>query len=254
MKSFAKKTLIWLILIGLSACAGVSAPPPTATVIPAAIPPQQQAQIIPTLTEENGKAPDYTLKVSAPVLSGSDNARVADFNLKTSVIVQEEITSFRQMLAEMPATPFAMGSAFDLSYALVSPPGHILSLQFNIYVYADGAAHPNSYARSFTYDLEKGQEISLEQLFLPGSNYLQTISQICATELSKRDIGFEMSSDGAKPTPENYRVWNITADGLLITFNPYQVAAYAAGPQVVTIPYAALKTIIDPQGALKAYQ
>jgi hypothetical protein len=37
---------------------------------------------------------------------------------------------------------------------------------------------------------------------------------------------------------------------LLITFDEYQVAAYAAGPQTVVVPYSELKGLIDPQGAL----
>ena len=261
MKPFAQKAFILILLIGLSACAGSPAPLPTASLTvptvapsPTAIPLYQQVEIVPNSVEENGKSPDYTLKVSAPVLTGSDDRRVADFNIKTNAIVQEEVTSFRKMLEQMTITPIVLGSSFDLSYALISPPGHLLSLQFNIYVYADGAAHPNGYTRSFTYDLEKGQEISREQLFLPGSNYLQTLADICSAELTKRDIGYEMFSDGANPTPENYSVWNITADGLLITFNAYQVAAYAAGPQVITIPYAALENIINPQGPLETYK
>ena len=63
-----------------------------------------------------------------------------------------------------------------------------------------------------------------------------------------------MFSDGAKPTPENYAVWNISAEGLVITFNEYQVAAYAAGPQEVVIPFAALKDILDPQGPLNTFK
>ena len=58
-----------------------------------------------------------------------------------------------------------------------------------------------------------------------------------------------MFSDGAKPTPENYAVWNVSADGLVITFNEYQVAAYAAGPQEVVIPFVIM---MQPQ-AFKRY-
>jgi hypothetical protein len=131
----------------------------------------------------------------------------------------------------------------------------VLSLNFGFSVYSDGAAHPYSYTITYTYDLEKGQEISLDQLFLPGSNYLELIASYCKNELSKRDIGFDgFFTTGADPTPENYRNWNITPDSLMITFDPYQVAAYAAGPQVVTIPYGELHGLINPQGPLEQFQ
>jgi hypothetical protein len=37
---------------------------------------------------------------------------------------------------------------------------------------------------------------------------------------------------------------------LLITFDEYQVAPYAAGPQKVAIPYSELRALINPQGPL----
>jgi hypothetical protein len=52
---------------------------------------------------------------------------------------------------------------------------------------------------------------------------------------------------------ENYRNWNITPDGLMITFDEYQVAPYAAGPQTVTVPYSELRGLINPEGVLKQF-
>jgi hypothetical protein len=90
-------------------------------------------------------------------------------------------------------------------------------------------------------------------LFLPGTNYLQVLSDYCKTELEGRDIAFDASVTDADPLPDNYQSWNISADGLVITFDEYLVAAYAAGPQIVTIPYAELQAMIDPNGPLSIY-
>jgi hypothetical protein len=46
------------------------------------------------------------------------------------------------------------------------------------------------------------------------------------------------------------RNWNITPDGLLITFDTYQVGPGAAGPQQVNVPYNALGSVINSQGPL----
>jgi hypothetical protein len=118
--------------------------------------------------------------------------------------------------------------------------------------YSDGAAHPYHFSRTVTFNLATGQDVTLDQLFLAGSDYLQIFSDVSKAELSTRDIGFndEVFASGADPLPVNYQNWNITADGLLITFDEYQVAPYAAGPQTVTLPYSALKDVIDPQGPL----
>jgi hypothetical protein len=75
---------------------------------------------------------------------------------------------------------------------------------------------------------------------------LQVISDYCVTELTAR-LGADGWMGGAGPDLANYKTWNITPSGLVVTFDPYQVAAYAAGPQEVLIPYDALSAIYLPQ-------
>ncbi len=82
---------------------------------------------------------------------------------------------------------------------------------------------------------------------------LDKIANYCIAQLKTRNIGFEAFTSGAQPTPENYGNWNITPDGLLITFDEYQVAAYAAGPQEVVVPYTELQSVIDPHGPLQGF-
>ena len=58
----------------------------------------------------------------------------------------------------------------------------------------------------------------------------------------------DMIESGASARADNFEAWTITRKGLWITFDPYQVAAYAGGPQHVLVPYAALKDIIKTDG------
>jgi hypothetical protein len=199
---------------------------------------------------ESGQSPTYTIISETPSLTGIRDPRVDAFNLAASDIVNHDINEFKASLKYQPPTPLTSGSFIDVNYELLSPPGDILSLKFNVSGYSDGAAHPYHYSQTLTFDLGHGEKINLERLFLRGTDYLQPISDYCKAQLSKRDIAFDAFVTGADPTQENYRNWNLTRDGLLITFDEYQVAPYAAGPQTVLIPYAALKDILDPQGPL----
>jgi hypothetical protein len=129
----------------------------------------------------------------------------------------------------------------------------LISIAFTISSYSAGAAHPNSYTEVVNFDLKNGKLLRLADLFVPGSKYLQAISAYCIQELKKQANEQGMSDDdwikkGAGPNPANYKNWTITKKGLEITFDPYQVAAYAAGPQQVTVPYSTLKEIIKPDG------
>ena len=222
-------------------------PPPTPML-------SQTVTMQATPFSETGDAPTYTITAQIPNLQGSSDARVTNFNMLIEQIIQDEIDQFKtDVLAFASNPPIAAGSSFDLQYSIIGQRADIWSIKFEIYVYSDGAAHPNGYSRTLNYDLSNGREITLDELFLSGSNYLQTLSDFCKTQLSARDIGFEMFSAGADPLAENYQRWNISDQGLVITFDMYQVAAYAAGPQLVVIPFSELQSIINPQGALAVF-
>ena len=229
-----------------------AAPPPTATATPPnTSTPEPLSQRV-TLTsihfEESGQAPKYTLTAETPNLTGADDPRVTGFNQAADEIVQENLNEFKASLKYQPAVPITSGSFIDVGYEVVSPHGDILSIIFRTVGYGDGAAHPYHYAQTLTYDLESGTQISLDQIFMPGTDYLQAISDYCKTELAGRDIAFDAFSTGADPTAENYRNWNLIPAGLMITFDEYQVAAYAAGAQTVVIPYSTLRDILAPEG------
>ncbi|GAB4487889.1 MAG: hypothetical protein Fur0016_05260 [Anaerolineales bacterium] len=241
-----------------SAPAETPPPLPTATVsptqnptlTPTAAPLYAQWPVLTSTSSESGQSPNYTIETKIPVMQG-DDPRVTRFNAEVLALVTREVEQFKGGLAGLPAAPISAGSSFENAYTIVSPPGDVLSLNFGFYVYSDGAAHPYSYTLTYTYDLQHGEPLRLEQLFRPGADYLGPIASYCQAELTRRDIGFDtLFATGADPTPENYRNWNITPEGLLIHFDPYQVAAYAAGPQDVLIPYAELNAIINPDGPL----
>ena len=134
---------------------------------------------------------------------------------------------------------------------LISQTGDIWSLKFDFSFYSHGAAHPGLTMKTLNYDLETDQEITLESLFIANSNYLETISNYCISELRKQPFSDSFTTSGADPTLENYRNWNIAPEGLMITFDAYQVAPGAAGPQVILIPYAQIQEAIAPQGPLR---
>jgi hypothetical protein len=56
--------------------------------------------------------------------------------------------------------------------------------------------------------------------------------------------------EGAGPRTDNFARWALVEEGLTIFFDPYQVAPWAAGPQAVTIPRAALAEVAAPGGPL----
>ncbi|MCG2787455.1 MAG: RsiV family protein [Anaerolineae bacterium] len=222
-------------------------PPPGVTPIPSEtlLSPARLFQQV-TLTEEpyseSGDSPVYTLETSTPVLEGSDDPRALEFNRQAVVIVDELVAEFKSGFEYLPDQPISAGSFFQVTFTQLAPPGDILSIQFGVDAYSDGAAHPYHLTRTLNFNLETGQVLTLEALFLPDVDYLVLIADHCRAELATRDIGFEYGFEsGAAPLPENYRNWNLTYEGLLVTFDEYQVASYAAGMQQVLVPYGLLQ-------------
>jgi hypothetical protein len=250
------------LFLTITACASLIQParvptlaPTTAAAAPTetAVPLYEQVELQTTPYQEDKTASGYTIKAELPVLAGSQDPRVNNFNVEMRAVLDEAVATFKQNLAELTPTPNATTSTFEMRYNVLSRPGNLISLKFDTQTYYSGAAHPGDTSRTITYDLEAGKELNLSDLFQPNTDYLTPLSKYCIEELGTRDIGFQGFELGATASPENYRNWNITADGLMITFDEYQVAPYAAGPQTVVVPYSELTSLIRMDGPLAQY-
>jgi hypothetical protein len=250
------------LILALLACSATFTPIQPSTTAPpilasstAAPAPLLSAQVtlasVPFIETDPGSTyPSYTLTAQTPQLTGSNDPRVLAFNQRLNNLVTHEIDIWRQSFQQLPVTSLSNGSSLNVEFTLLSQIGDLWSFKFDFSFYSDGAAHPGLNSITLNYDLGQGRELALDDLFVPDSLYLEVISRYCLAELQKQPYSDSFFLDGAQPTLENYRNWNITADGLVITFDEYQVAPYAAGPQTVVVPYGELADFIDPGGPL----
>lgn len=215
-----------------------------------------------TIKEDNKKQ-KYAIDVEYPQLKGAASPALSDFNAQVKRLVTGEVARFRKDVNEsrdFPA-PSESGSSLDIGYTVGLATNDLVSIQLSIGTYFRGAAHPNNESRTLNYDLRGRRLLRLADLFKPASRYLQAISEYCLRDLQKQnkergDDGLsdtEWMKKGTAPKLENYESWLITRKGLAVTFDAYQVAPYAAGPQFVTIPYAALREIIGEDSILRPF-
>lgn len=197
---------------------------------------------------QNSSTPTYTITSETPLLAGVDSPAVTAFNQAAAALVAEQVAGFVVGVQGLNQQFTEFGSSFALSYEVTASSPTWLSLRFSGAGYVDGAAHPYHYTITLTYDLAANRALALADLFLPGSAYLERVASAAIQRLQER--AEFMFPEGANPSPENYRNWNITPEGLLITFDEYQVAPYAAGSQLVVIPYSELADMINPAGPL----
>lgn len=224
--------------------------PPTQAPTATSVPLSAQVTLVSQPYIESNQEPAFTITAQTPQLSGSDDPRVLAFNQRLDGLVQYEIDAFRQEFMNAQVVEVASASFLEITHTLAAQYDDIWSFKFVFYFYNNGAAHPGDYSMTLNYDLGQGRELTLGDLFLPNTNYLEVISQYCIAELGKQPFFDGTFTSGADPTDENYRNWNITPEGLMITFDTYQVAPGAAGPQVIVMPYDQLSALTDPQGPL----
>ena len=66
------------------------------------------------------------------------------------------------------------------------------------------------------------------------------------TDRAKEQLGEDYQGTdedvaGMAADPER---WDFSAEGLIVNFNPYDVAAYAVGPVAVTVPWNAITDLL----------
>ncbi|MEP6706273.1 MAG: DUF3298 domain-containing protein [Pyrinomonadaceae bacterium] len=206
----------------------------------------------------------YDIEAQYPQISGSTEARITRFNSLTKSLVLKKISEFKKDMAEraaeddQPPSDSDMRSDLGIGYDIALANDDLVSVGFDIGGYSRGAAHPSSFTETINYDLKNGKTLKLADLFKPSSSYLKIISAYCINDLKKQAKAQGPDSllindgiqNGAAAKAENYKSWTITRKGMAITFDAYQVAPYAAGPQFVLVPYSALQDTINPDGPL----
>jgi hypothetical protein len=213
--------------------------------------------------KESNKKLMYEIDVQYPQLSGGSNPNFEKFNQLVRASVTKKVAEFKKDMApaegEQPRPEGSMGSDIGIGYEIGLAQDDLISVQFNIGSYYQGAAHPNSFTEVINYDLKNGKQLNLSDLFKPGAKYLQTLSAYCIADLKKQSkakgdaLPDDQIQSGAGPSAKNYESWKITKKGLGINFDSYQVGPYAAGPWDVVVPYANLKDLINPEGPIAQF-
>lgn len=242
--------------------------------------PDSSWQIFPQLLDASLPGIDFTIKITTPVISGEAAVQHAAFTQAVQAQVDDWMKSYSieqvgtpesdmgwfvtvdyQVTSApdwVPAIPFAISSKAPTqqtpAQVLFSAGHDLLSILFEDFAYL-GGAHPGTYYVALNYDTTAAKVLTLADLFEPGADYLGLVSSLCIAELQTRsDMMFpDFATSGAAALQENYQVWAVTPQGLLVVFQEYQVAPYAAGAQSVLLPYDALAGLLDPAGPLGSF-
>ena len=131
-----------------------------------------------------------------------------------------------------------------------------ISLTFSEYSYL-GGAHPNSYTVFTVLDLNSGNKVTLEDIFI--TSYKPILDEIAEKEFRKlKELGEDESLDEAGfwfdgnrfSINENFALSN---EGLTFYYNNYEITSYAYGSTELIIPLAKISDLIKEGGILAEF-
>ena len=132
------------------------------------------------------------------------------------------------------------------TYELKNNDKGILSLTLINYGFA-GGAHGNTIVKALNFNVETGHVYTLPELFKPGSDYVQRISEIIKAEIKARDLPTIGEFTKISPNQDFY----IADKSLVIFFQLYEITPYFVGIPYFPISIYGLEDIINENGPLQ---
>lgn len=198
----------------------------------------------------------YKMDVEYPQIEGLGNKHAKTFNRWVEKFVLSDVAEFRDLqkaaVKEGGGKPRPIEEALEISYEVVFANKDLISIKFSHVVMALGQTHPVDYPVPVNYDLQNGKFLKLKHLFKPKANYLEAFSEYCRDKLKEKYTD-PLMIEGTKAKAENYENWNLTAEGVMIFFDDYQVGPHSMGQPVLIIPYSKLKDLIARDSVIAAF-
>lgn len=175
----------------------------------------------------------------------SKRPAVRRFNRWIRKKILADVARFRWL--ELRAEPRAkkagkklLTEGLELTFEIYFSNQRLISLRLTHRVMAAGQMHPINYYETINYDLKKGKPLTAADVFRRG--YLKIFS-VHSREYLKTT--YEMFDDqwlneGTAARRVNFENWNLVPDGVLISFEDYQVSAHNFGQPELIVPYSRL--------------
>ena len=199
----------------------------------------------------------YTIDITYPTVGLANHPELAqEANAVISGFIGDLERNFITQTKELasPLVPEELTSDLTVRWnaLLISPT--IISIRFDSSQYVAGMAHPDSRTRILNYDLPRHRLLAPLDLFASSTAALPFLSEYTRGALRTRlsdepeEIYQSQVIPGTTPTHEHFQEIGITKEGLLIIFNPYEVAPYARGTIELPLPIEVLTDATNTPG------
>jgi uncharacterized protein len=145
----------------------------------------------------------------------------------------------------------------DSSYTLTAVNSRLIEVDLGTSTYGWGAAHPDSNEIPFAWWLDLQRPLKTSDIFAPNTAWPQKLATLTLAKLLKDPGPDALWKPGTPGKPGDLekaiahgvidlKSWNISSEGLTITFGSYEVGPYSSGWPSATIPWQQLNTLLAP--------
>ncbi len=169
---------------------------------------------------------------------------IPEADARSDELVAHIVASFRRVAGELAREMKAGG--FDFRPCELNMNGKIsgnrrtAGILWQIYEYT-GGAHGNLTLKTQNYALPEGKSLAFKDLFRNPEKALEQVSLLARQNLKTRGLPADMVESGTEPEESNFKVFLLDNDGIILYFEPYQVAPWSEGVITMRIPLRKLE-------------
>jgi hypothetical protein len=186
-----------------------------------------------------------------PIIEGLKNEEIQS-NINSSF--EKAVMDFKNDLESQAMKDFeesrATGVPFrqyggDVNYKVTFNKNNILSIPMTFYSYT-GGAHGLTLQKPYNINTQTGEKISLKDIFKENINYKNIINEEIKKQIKKDPTIYfpnvlEIVDEAGYKQP-----FYITKDGIVVYYDLYEIAPYAAGIREFKIPFSLFGEGVNP--------
>jgi len=158
---------------------------------------------------------------------------------------------FNQLVAQQPQYRLEDQTEEVVNYKIVYAGPDIISVRFETYENALGAAHPDNSLKAVTVVMSgEGRALAVSDVFRAGSRWEDFVTRRAVSALTQqfRDAAFTPPQRDVRETATKAHLWLVSEAGLTLLFPPYSFGGpHVLGGAEVTIPWSDLRPYLNPQ-------
>jgi len=189
--------------------------------------------------------PDGTFDMAFPSVDGDGVARGVNARLRQPVEHARALFAadlFEDESADVEPSHLFGGGIVSLLDT------RVVSVEYDLTVEWGGAASGDQWVDAVVVDLADGSLLGPLDVFYDDSPWLEALARVATADLGARFGESVVWPDGLAIEESNFENLALSAEGVVLLFDRYQVGPGVLGAPRVTVPWSEIGEFVDPNG------